>query len=483
MNIVKGLLLGAAGLVAAGGAQAADMPVKAKPVQYVKICSLYGDGFYYIPGTDTCLKMGGYLRTQAEYNTGSGAIASGNGGTMSAQARFARDVTNDVNYRTRAVISWDVRQQTEYGVLRSFIRTGIQVTTPGDTEAGNVYWDRAFMQFAGFTVGKTLSFFDLFNYCSYAYHDSRVTGDTCVSNGLTVWGYTAEFGNGCSGTVSLESPHGHIRQPVVDASTSGFFAVNGTIVGDTAFSQQAAGINGWRMPDIIFNLRVDQPWGFAGVSAAIHEASGAYYGFPNSVNNGHPADKLGWAVQTGGQLNLPGGDIVGINVCYAQGAPAFCTRQGVAQLYNASTSVAVGWIADGVFAPGTEVELTRAWSVQAAYQHIWNRTLEDVVGRRLRQRRLQRQCHGDSQLGARGRVGMRPTVRRAGRKPLGGQGGRGQQLQSRLRLLGNRQPHAVESGAAARYRVRAVLFASPHRLQGRSVVHGQSVAAGGAPHR
>ena len=207
MKIVKGLLLGAAGLVAAGGAQAADMPVKAKPVQYVKICSLYGDGFYYIPGTDTCLKMGGYLRTQAEYNTGSGAIASGNGGTMSAQARFARDVTNDVNYRTRAVISWDVRQQTEYGVLRTFIRTGIQVTTPGDTEGGNVYWDRAFMQFAGFTVGKTLSFFDLFNYCSYAYHDSRVTGDTCVSNGLTVWGYTAEFGNGFSGTVSLESPH------------------------------------------------------------------------------------------------------------------------------------------------------------------------------------------------------------------------------------------------------------------------------------
>jgi hypothetical protein len=38
------------------------MPVKAQPVQYVKICSLYGDGFYYIPGTDTCLKLGGYLR-------------------------------------------------------------------------------------------------------------------------------------------------------------------------------------------------------------------------------------------------------------------------------------------------------------------------------------------------------------------------------------------------------------------------------------
>jgi hypothetical protein len=61
--MVKSLLLGtAAGLVAVAGAQAADMPVKAAPVQYVKICSLYGDGFYYIPNTDTCLKIGGYAR-------------------------------------------------------------------------------------------------------------------------------------------------------------------------------------------------------------------------------------------------------------------------------------------------------------------------------------------------------------------------------------------------------------------------------------
>ena len=80
MNSVKTLLLGtAAGLVAVAGAQAADMPVKAAPVQYVKICSLYGDGFYYIPGTDTCLKMGGYVRVQAEYNMGAGGIAIGDG--------------------------------------------------------------------------------------------------------------------------------------------------------------------------------------------------------------------------------------------------------------------------------------------------------------------------------------------------------------------------------------------------------------------
>ena len=54
MKMVKSLLLGsAAGLVAVAGAQAADLPVKAKPVEYVKICSIYGAGFFYIPGTDT----------------------------------------------------------------------------------------------------------------------------------------------------------------------------------------------------------------------------------------------------------------------------------------------------------------------------------------------------------------------------------------------------------------------------------------------
>src|SRR5215475_3074711 len=71
MKMAKSLLLGtAAGLVAVAGAQAADMPVKAAPVQYVKICNLYGDGFYYIPGTDICLKVGGYVRGEYAWNAG-----------------------------------------------------------------------------------------------------------------------------------------------------------------------------------------------------------------------------------------------------------------------------------------------------------------------------------------------------------------------------------------------------------------------------
>src|SRR5215470_624823 len=61
MRPVKRVLLGsAASLFAVAGAQAADLPVKAKPVEYVKVCTLYGAGFWYVPGTDTCIKIGMY---------------------------------------------------------------------------------------------------------------------------------------------------------------------------------------------------------------------------------------------------------------------------------------------------------------------------------------------------------------------------------------------------------------------------------------
>src|ERR1019366_7008728 len=80
MKMVKSLILGsAAGLVAMRGAQAADLPVKAKAVEYVRICSLYGAGFFYIPGTDTCIKIGGYLRADLTIHGGLGNSPFWNG--------------------------------------------------------------------------------------------------------------------------------------------------------------------------------------------------------------------------------------------------------------------------------------------------------------------------------------------------------------------------------------------------------------------
>jgi hypothetical protein len=70
MKLIKSLLLGsAAGLAAVAGAQAADLPVaKAVAVEYVRVCSAYGAGFFYIPGTETCLRIGGRVRADYLYN-------------------------------------------------------------------------------------------------------------------------------------------------------------------------------------------------------------------------------------------------------------------------------------------------------------------------------------------------------------------------------------------------------------------------------
>src|SRR5262245_19267912 len=107
MKMVKSLLLGgAAGLVAVSAAQAADLPVKAKPVEYVKVCSVYGEGFWYIPGTDSCIKIGGWVRAEVAFGDTGNSHATFIAG---AGARNDRFDSTSYRFRAREVISFDVR--------------------------------------------------------------------------------------------------------------------------------------------------------------------------------------------------------------------------------------------------------------------------------------------------------------------------------------------------------------------------------------
>ncbi len=119
MKMVKSLLLGsAAGVVAIAGAQAADLPVKAAPVAYVKICSLYGVGFYYVPGTDMCLKLGGWARYEQGYGYNSSFTTEFFNNNLNNRS------TNDNNWRVKGVISVDARDQTPFGTVRSYVAIG-----------------------------------------------------------------------------------------------------------------------------------------------------------------------------------------------------------------------------------------------------------------------------------------------------------------------------------------------------------------------
>ena len=84
----KTLLSSAAVILTVVGAQAADLPSKkAAPATYVKICDAYGAGFFYIPGTDTCVKLGGYVRAEYQYTPGKDvAVITSNSGTAAATA-------------------------------------------------------------------------------------------------------------------------------------------------------------------------------------------------------------------------------------------------------------------------------------------------------------------------------------------------------------------------------------------------------------
>jgi hypothetical protein len=67
---MKTLFLGSAAalVTVAGGAQAADLTI-AEPVEAVKVCDAFGVGYWYIPGTQTCIKIGGSVEADVNFHT------------------------------------------------------------------------------------------------------------------------------------------------------------------------------------------------------------------------------------------------------------------------------------------------------------------------------------------------------------------------------------------------------------------------------
>jgi len=375
MKTMKRLLLGsAAGFVAVAGAQAADLPVKAKPVEYVKVCSLYGAGFWYVPGTDTCLKIGSFVRVQTTFNNSTSNIPIG-GGNNDAGGRETRTDTSNFGFRVRSAISLDLRTQTEYGTLRSYMDVGADWSTAGTAAADNnatsadtLYVSRGFIQFAGFTAGRIRSFFDINSPLPYTYSVPRVSGDSGNTSGIYGLAYTAQFGNGITASISFEdngltaNGRGHL---ISNLSMPSFG------LGSQSFDNK-----GQQAPDVVGDLRIDQAWGYAQVSAALHDASGGYYGVVNSTLNGHPSDTWGFAVTGGFTLNdILGfkGDTFGLQACYAEGASGHCTRAiGSWQMYSAGNNAGFGWTTDGVYDTGTSVELTTVWGINGAVEHLWS---------------------------------------------------------------------------------------------------------------
>lgn len=437
MKLVKSLLLGsAAGLVAVAGAQAADLPVKkAAPVEYVRVCSAYGVGFFFIPGTDTCLRVSGRARFEYEYREqrGRGGGPLGNGA-----------YPDNSGFRGLGRINIDARTQTDYGTLRTFVRyeiakrTGLTILRSGTQERfGNaipgvgvdefgrsqqfVNVDKAFIQFAGLTAGRATSFYDFY---ANDLNWNTISGSDVSATQLLA--YTATFGSGFSATLSIEDPVER-RNPLFN--TGGFFVgvasgsiptgiIGGPANGGVFVSPVAIGFNANgvpttavnldvtqrnQVPDIVGNLRVDQAWGSAQLSGAVHQLLvGTPVGAPFAINPApassvtaaanaasftanRPDSDYGFGIQGGVKFNLPmiaPGDVLWLQAAYAEGANSYsgafgnlggeATTLSFTNRYNVSTL-------DGVVNAFGRIKRTESASFTAAFLHYWTPQLRQGV--------------------------------------------------------------------------------------------------------
>ena len=247
MTLIKSMLLGsAAGIVAVAGAQAADLPThKAAPVEYVKVCNVGGITGWVLPGSDTCVKLSGYITAQftggnlqTQYNwahTASRERDSGFDPAFSAARRsghrrrlarpsaswlpashsqrnttFYRDETG---WTTRANFGFDFASNTAYGPLIGHLDVNGEMGNGFDNDRHRqTYLNTGYLTWAGITAGKAASFYSFTgggdNWANFFSPDRKGFNEPLLL------AYTASFGGGFSATLSFESPgsNGQLRR-------------------------------------------------------------------------------------------------------------------------------------------------------------------------------------------------------------------------------------------------------------------------------
>ncbi|MBO6539007.1 MAG: porin [Rhizobiaceae bacterium] len=256
---LKSLLIGSAAVMAASAtsAKAADAIVMAEPepMEYVRICDVYGTGFFYIPGTETCMKIGGYYRFDMAY-FGMAASTWLNGDTFRTRAATGAAATGTVpNYtltQARFAPSFDVRSETELGVLRGFaqIEFNYQSLTVLDNAGVNI------------SLGPS-TWFTL----AHAYIELQ-TANGAFRAGKSHRPYARFLGYGANGlTFDGSYGFGHANEISYTFNGSNGFSAIIALVSD--------GNANW-VPDIEGGFNFAQGWGSFGAIAGYDDSTGTW---------------------------------------------------------------------------------------------------------------------------------------------------------------------------------------------------------------
>ncbi|MBL4787100.1 MAG: porin [Cohaesibacteraceae bacterium] len=261
----KSMILGsAAAIMAVSSVQAADLPV-AEPVDYVRVCDFDGWGTgIQIPGTETCLKIGGYVRTQIDY------------------VETSSRADDAIAFSGKGLLKFDAINDTEYGALRSYIEFSA-------TNGAAMSLGKAYIQFNGFTMGYVGSFFD--TTLGAGFYDGPGSDET-----VAAFAYTFAGGNGFSATLSLEDKNRNDATAGVSAA--------GTVLSHAG--------NG--APDVVANVNISQGWGSIKLSGAMHQLRST---------NSTVDTTYGYGVGAGATFNIMSGTSVSIAGQYADGAVSY----------------------------------------------------------------------------------------------------------------------------------------------------------------
>ena len=371
MKLMKSLFLGtAAGFAAVAGAQAADLPSKkAAPVEYVRICSQFGAGFFYIPGSDTCLKVSG--RVRADYIYGE---------------PFTRNA-NATTFRARGYLALDSYTATDWGPVRATTRVFVTNDSRGynalGVQTGGGYsttLDWAYIQFAGITAGKAaVSFFDFAPFGGVSYLGGGANGRGSDEGDVNVLAYTATFGGGFSATIALEDGRSNDTRNVGFAATAGQGA-GPIIVGGNLLATGSATYGGQNVPDVVGRLDYAGSWGAAMLAGAVHQTRvGNGILVPNNIQPGTNAlldTEYGFAIQAGVKINLPmlaPGDALFLQAAYADGANSYTgwSTAGAGTLSLPSSDV--------IYDAFGNAKLTKTWSITGGLLHFWTPTIRQGV--------------------------------------------------------------------------------------------------------
>ncbi|MER9293588.1 porin [Mesorhizobium sp. M0510] len=207
---IGSLLLGStAALIAASDARAVIIVPEPDPTEYLKICDVYGSSYVYISGTETCLRIGGYL----SYYVGLGDVGLFYHARTS-DVRTGEDQGTWQNNTRFTLKAW-TGQETELGTLKTYTETrvnfGNRHTSVSDSSRsyafnGDSILTFAWIQLGGLRVGKDWSAFDMFIGGA-----GDVLNQTPVPYGAldtNVVQYYFDAGNGFSAVVSLEEGSG-----------------------------------------------------------------------------------------------------------------------------------------------------------------------------------------------------------------------------------------------------------------------------------